>query len=155
MTPEARIERLERNQRVLVGVLLMALLALTLASMPGQGAPPETVRCSGVEIVNSDGDVLARLGTDDRGAVGLFVNDGDGRVRVSVTHDDEQSALFIRDDKGDTRVGVAQFSHGGGGVALHGPDAKGAAVLYYKGSGSLSFYDVDGTASYSLPRDRQ
>ncbi len=38
-----------------------------------------------------------------------------------------------------TRVGVAQFAHGGGGVALYGPDSKVAAVLYLKvGAASAS-----------------
>jgi hypothetical protein len=101
--------------------------------------------------VNTDGDVVARLGVDDENTIGLFISDGDGNLRVSVTHEPEQSALFIRDERGDIRVGVAQFSHGGGGVALHGPEAKGAAVLYYKNGGSLSFYSADGATELRLP----
>ncbi len=38
---------------------------------------------------------------------------------------------------------MAQFAHGGG-VALRGPDSKGAAVLYFKDQGSLRSFDSEG-----------
>lgn len=50
-------------------------------------------------------------------------------------------------DLGDTRVGAAQFAHGGGGYALHGPGGRGAAVLYLKDEGSLTMYDADGAVA--------
>jgi hypothetical protein len=56
-----------------------------------------------------------------------------------------------RDDAGDTRLGAAQFAHGGGGYALHGPKMKGAAVLYLAGEGSLSMYDPEGIRTARFP----
>jgi len=48
-------------------------------------------------------------------------------------------------------IGLSQFAHGGGGLALHGENSKGASVLYHKGSGSLSFYDMEGNVKLKLP----
>ena len=55
------------------------------------------------------------------------------------------------DETGGTRLGAAQFAHGGGGYALHGPEMKGAAVLYLKGEGSLSMYDAEGELTDRFP----
>ena len=66
-------------------------------------------------------------------------------------HSQEQSALLLKDESGNTRVGAAQFAHGGGGFALHGTDMKGAAVLYHKRGGSLSFFDTLGSLTTRIP----
>ena len=81
------------------------------------------------------------------------LHDSEGVVRLSLTHDASQSALYISDSDGTTRVGVAQFAHGGGGVALHGAESKGATVLYHKGSGNLSFYDSEGNTTTRVPAE--
>jgi hypothetical protein len=70
------------------------------------------------------------LGQKD-GRTGLFLLDENATPRVSVFHADDADGLYIDDAGGVTRIGVAQFEHGGGGVALHGPDSRGAAVLYF------------------------
>ena len=90
----------------------------------------------------------------DGWAQGLFLKDEEGKDRLQLIHDQEQSALFIKDKKGTVRIGVAQFSHGGGGFALHGPDSKGAAVLYFKKSGSLRIFDDEGAVTDQLPAPR-
>ena len=81
----------------------------------------------------------------------LQVVDGDGRVRIDLRHDAEETGLFILDEAGDTRLGAAQFAHGGGGYALHGPQGRGAAVLYLKDDGSLTLYDQDGDVTARFP----
>ena len=49
-------------------------------------------------------------------------------------------------------AGVARFAHGGGGVALHGAESRGAAVLFLKdGAGSLTFYDESGETRQRVP----
>ena len=109
------------------------------------------VRAERLEIMGPQGEPAAILGFDDEGAAGLFINDPGGSMRVALAHDLSGSALFIRDAEGVIRVGVAQFAHGGGGVALHGPGSRGAAVLYLKDSGSLTFYDLEGNPTLSVP----
>lgn len=111
--------------------------------------PP--IRTGRLEVTDADGHVVAWLGVDEGGSAGLFLQDDDGATRASVTHDGEQSALYLYDDAGTVRVGVAQFAHGGGGVALHGPESKGGAVLYLKDAGSLTFYDAEGKVLDRLP----
>jgi hypothetical protein len=51
----------------------------------------------------------------------------------------------------ESRVVAAQFAHGRGGFALHGPESKGAAVLYLKEEGSLTFHGSDGEVTARLP----
>lgn len=144
-----RIRRLERWNRLLLGGLGAAVLLTALAGMAGDEAG--TLRCRRLELIDEAGTVLAFLGTDDDGSTGLFINDDGGGLRISLSHDEEQSALYVRDGTGTIRVGVAQFAHGGGGFALHGAGSKGAAVLYHKDGGSLTFYDREGKVTHRVP----
>lgn len=123
-----RVERLERANRVLLAVMVLGGGLLLSAFVLG---PPE---------------VHDQLQTRQ-----LQIVDTDGHVRMDLTHDSTGTRLFVHDDAGDVRVGVAQFAHGGGGFALHGPGGKGAAVLYLKGEGNLSFYDSAGALSARFP----
>lgn len=62
--------------------------------------------------------------------------------------------MFVVDESGGRLSGVAQFSHGGGRFALHGPDMEVAAVLHLKGQGSMTFYGEAGATTHrvhSLP----
>jgi hypothetical protein len=81
----------------------------------------------------------------------VLIVDDDDQVRIDLRHDAEETGLFILDDDGDTRLGAAQFAHGGGGYALHGPGGRGAAVLYLRGEGSLTMYEPDGTVAARFP----
>ena len=118
---ESRIHRLERTNRVLTGAVL-ALIGLVLVAAV---RPPQDV----VDLVR---------------AKRIQLVDDDGLVRIDLRHDSTETGMFILDAAGDTRVGAAQFAHGGGGFALHGPEMRGAAVLYLLGDGRLSFYDATG-----------
>ncbi|KPJ92099.1 MAG: hypothetical protein AMS18_08095 [Gemmatimonas sp. SG8_17] len=125
---EARVRKLEKSNRRLV-IACFGLAALTLVGLMRWGTPVAEV-------------VRARL---------FQVVDDSGLVRIELRHDSTETGLFIRDVAGDTRLGAAQFAHGGGGFALHGPEAKGAAVLYLKGAGSLTFFDSSGTVTTRVP----
>lgn len=127
----SRLRRLERSQRVLA-TAVVALSGTLLAAWTRSTPAPEVVRARRVQIVDSA-----------------------GRVRMDLRHDSTETGLFIADDAGDTRIGVAQFAHGGGGVALHGPGGRGAAVLYLKQSGSLTVYDTAGTVVVRVPPARR
>ncbi len=145
---EARLDRLERRNRTLTLLLAAAGLALATTSFGGQD---DVLRARGVELVDAEGRARAELALDADGSAGLFVRDAEGRVRASVTHDDEATALFLRDTKGQVRLGAAQFAHGGGGYALHGPGGSPTTVLYQKEAGSLTFFDADGVIVERFP----
>lgn len=70
--------------------------------------------------------------------------DASGRAGLDLRRNTAAIGMFVVDESGGTRSGVAQFSHGGGRLALHGPDMEVAAVLHLKGSGSLTFCDEAG-----------
>jgi len=125
---EARIHRLERRQRSFVILGLAVSILLLAAGRRDQSPTQDVVRAKRLQLV-----------------------DATGHVWIDLRHDSAETGLFVLDDAGDTRIGVAQFAHGGGGVALHGPAARGAAVLYLKGGASLTFYDSTGQATTRLP----
>ncbi len=151
---EVRLERLERRTRRLGAALLACGLLAVATALAPRPAADDVVRARRVELVDDEGRVRAELAIDADGSAGLFVHDVDGRVRASVTHDAQQSALFLMDAEGAVRLGAAQFAHGGGGYALHGPAGRGAAVLYLKGDGSLTLYDDEGGVTARFPEGR-
>ena len=149
---ESRILNLERRTRFLVGVLLaIAVLALLGAATPSDPVA-ENLQARSFELLDADGRVRARLALHD-GTPVLALLDQAGAERLTLNHDAGGTALLMRDDSGVVRLGAAHFAHGGGGFALHGPDSKGAAVLYYDGSGSLTFYDPDGGTTLRIPEE--
>ncbi len=145
---EARMRRVERANRLLLGSVL-ALASLLFIGSKAQS--DKVIRAQRFELVDTRGEVRAVLGTDGDGATGLFIHDPEGGTRLTLTHDPDQSALFIYDGEETVRVGVAQFSHGGGGVALHGAKSKGATVLYHKETGSLAIFDESGSVTTRIP----
>ena len=152
MKLEQRVRRLEWWNRL----LLLTLTSLVVYGFGARVVPAKTktekvVRAERLEIMDENGNEAVVLGFDEQGSAGVFVRDGAGTVRLALAHDPGGSALFISDSEGVIRVGVAQFAHGGGGVALHGPDSKGAAVLYFQESGSLTFYDAEGDPTFKVP----
>jgi len=152
MDVEKRLKRLEWWNRLLVlGLASLLAYGFSTQVVPARGKIEKIVRAERLEIMGPQGEPAAILGFDDEGAAGLYINDPGGSMRVALAHDPSGSALFIRDAEGVIRVGVAQFAHGGGGVALHGPGSRGAAVLYLKDSGSLTFYDLEGNPTLSVP----
>jgi hypothetical protein len=127
---EARLARLERRNRLLTACLAVVGIGLALGAVPRQSV--EIVQARRIQLV-----------------------DGAGQVRIDLRHDDEETGLFVLDDEGVTGLGAAQFAHGGGGYALHGPQGRGAAVLYLKGGGSLKLYDAEGSVTGRFPEADQ
>lgn len=148
MSLETRVARLERWNR-----LLLLGMALTAGgSLAWSRVPQAVTRVERLEVIDARGEPRLVLSAAEEGPVVRLLDDS-GVARASLGHDAEGTALYLRDGEGTIRVGVAQFAHGGGGFALHGPDARGAAVLYLKGDGSLTFYDVDGGVRARIPDD--
>jgi len=139
---ERRIHRLEIVNRVLLAGVVIALVVPWARS----GASASGVDAAGALAADQVVPLIS--------ARRIQVVDDQGRVRVDLHHDQEETGLFILDEQGDTRVGAAQFAHGGGGYALHGPGGRGAAVLYLKGEGSLTMYDGDGAVASRFPEAR-
>ncbi|KPJ86392.1 MAG: hypothetical protein AMS18_15690 [Gemmatimonas sp. SG8_17] len=125
---EARVIYLERTNRLLLAAAMILGALLVAGFRYGSEPVADVVRAHRIQLV-----------------------DGSGHVRIDLRHDTTETGLFILDESGGTRIGVAQFAHGGGGFALHGPDMKGAAVLYLKGQGSLTFYDETGEVTHRIP----
>lgn len=144
-----RLERRARRQSVCIALLFACLLVTVLAASVGD----EVVRARRFEVRDEHDRVRATLGVDETSGAFLSLTDDAGHVRVHLVHDAEQTALYLKDEEETTRVGVAQFAHGGGGVALHGEKSKGAAVLYYKEGGTLRFFDRDGKVALRIPEE--
>lgn len=147
---EARVLRLESaNRRLLAALGAGICLAFVAATQGPQRA--DLVSTRSLEIVDEAGSVRVRLTATPEGPE-LRLLDEAGVPRAILGHGAEGTALYLKDAQGTTRVGVAQFAHGGGGVALHGEESKGAAVLYLKsGQGTLTFYGADGAVSSRVP----
>ena len=142
---ELRLNRLERTNKGLLALLVLGLLL-------GAGVTPEpadVLQARSIQVVDAQGLVRAEISTRD-GDAGVYLTDAQGKRRLALFHADDATGLYINDETETTRIGVAQFSHGGGGVALHGPESRGAAVLYYKDGGSLRFFDADGTVTEQI-----
>ncbi|HKJ02457.1 MAG TPA: hypothetical protein VJ997_08380 [Longimicrobiales bacterium] len=142
---EGRVRRLERVN----GVLVAALVVLG-GALGWRRVTAEVVRADRIEVVDAQGRARIVLAAGEAGPT-VEVRDAAGVARATLGDDAEGTALYLRDGDGTTRVGVAQFAHGGGGFALHGPEAKGAAVLYLKGDGSLTFYGANGEVQARYP----
>ncbi|MBE0593167.1 MAG: hypothetical protein IH616_12275 [Gemmatimonadales bacterium] len=125
---EYRVLRLERANRWLGAGLALSLVVCLGAFLPPRAQSPDILRARRLQVI-----------------------DDQGRVRIDLRHDSTETGLFVLDGVGEPRVGAAQFAHGGGGFALHGPGLKGAAVLYLKGTGSLTFFDSAGTVTSRFP----
>jgi len=146
-----RRERLNLFLAATVVVLTSAALAGNVSgSSPAQDKAPSA---SAFHLVDDERNVLAALAPSRDGAE-LVIRNQRGGARLKLSVDPDKAGLFVMDESGDTRIGVAQFAHGGGGVALHSPETKGTAVLYYEERGSLAFYAEDGALLARVPKRR-
>lgn len=148
-TVEGRLDRLETWNKILLGIIALGCLAV----LYGAKSDTAALRAKSIQLVGDSGGILAEL-TVREGNPGLYLNDYEGRTRAALFHAPDGTGLYVMDADGVTRIGVAQFAHGGGGVALHGKESRGAAVLYLKDEGSLRFYDAEGSITNEVPAQR-
>ncbi|MDH3440115.1 MAG: hypothetical protein OEM63_05150 [Gammaproteobacteria bacterium] len=125
---EDRVRHLERMNRLMA----VAIAGATVLLLLGATTEPDVIRSHAFQLVDENENLRAELTTDD-----------------------EATGLYIHDETGTVRIGIAHFSHGGSGVALHGPESKGAAVLYLKDKGSLRFFDADGDVTSQVPQSNE
>jgi len=143
---ERRIARLEQRNRIFQ-VLLLIVAIVGLMALRSDDA---TVRARAFELVSEDGLRRASLRLDEGNPV-FTLNDENGIERLQLFHQPDATGIYVLDTQSTPRIGIAQFSHGGGGIALHGPQSKGAAVLYLHGEGSLRFFDAAGKVTTQVP----
>lgn len=143
---EQRITRLEMQNRMMMA-LLIVFAAVGLLAFTGDD---DVVTAHSFELVSADGDQRASLTLENDNPV-FALNDENGVARVKLFQQPDMNGMYVLDEESTPRIGIAQFSHGGGGLALHGPQSQGAAVLYLKGEGSLRFFDADGNVTTRVP----
>ena len=134
-TLAVRVDRLERQNRRLKGLLVLALLAPGAMLMTGmQQATPKTVEAESFVVKDSNGRTLAVLGRHGE-YHGLNLYDAKNRPAASFGLDREGTSLGLNDDRGrsvtlsatkksagmavtyeNDEIGVAL------GLAEHGPD---------------------------------
>lgn len=151
---EARVARLEKTNRRLLALLTLLTVIAVAVLLLGAAQKPSLQQATEFQLLDESGAVRAGLSLKD-GQPGLYLRDETGVERVSLFHQADGSGLHVSDADGVTRIGVVQFAHGGGGVALHGPESRGAAVLYYKNSGSLRLFDAEGRVTDAVPASRR
>ena len=78
------------------------------------------MRCERLEVVDSDGKLLAMLGTDADGTRGLFVYDNAGVVRAVAVYDNSQSAFYAFYSTGT----ILRFFDTGGKVTHQVPEKQ-------------------------------
>lgn len=143
---ELRIARLELRNRI-YQTLLLALATVGLMALTTDDG---SLRARSFELVSEDGSLRASLRLHE-GHPAFMLNDENGVQRLKLFYEPDATGIYVLDAESTPRIGIAQFSHGGGGVALHGPKSKGAAVLYLRDKGSLRFFDADGEVTTQVP----
>ncbi len=95
----SHIERQLRFQRALIVFLLIALLALV--GFGALGSVPALVRAKRFEVVDKDGNVVARPGNFHRGSGALEIFTREGEVMVIASALSDSGYLKIYREKGE------------------------------------------------------
>ena len=110
----------------------------------------EKVRTKHFELVDDKGRVRIEMKMDEGNPV-LSIKDENGKDRVIVFHKPKATGVYIKDEAQHTRVGLAQFPHGGG-VAMHGENGKHSAVyVLLNNKARLDVYDEKGKLTDRWP----
>lgn len=97
---ERRLRRLERTNRVLVAALGLGVVMALMSAVRG----PQTTELLQVKRVQ--------------------LVDDEGRVRIDLRHNDDETGLFIMDEAGDTRRHPNGEVPGGGATIAHGGERE-------------------------------
>ncbi len=141
---EQRIIKLERKIIWLYVLFLISLLIVIYGFVKNDPLSANSLQLNKLTLVDASGIKYAEIRKDSNSA-GIFIFDENGVERLQMFHSKDGTGFYISDSTENTRLGAAHFSHGGSGFALHGENGKGAAVLYHKGNGALTFYDTLGS----------
>ncbi len=95
----ASVERQLRFQRAIIVFLLIALLAFV--GFGALGSVPTLIRAKRFEVVDKDGNVVARLGHFHRGSGALEIFTREGEVMVIASALSDSGYLKIYREKGE------------------------------------------------------
>ena len=127
MTIEERLEKMEKKLRrsnmLLVGVVLLAVLAITL----GAASHKQVIAASAFNLVDENGKIRAALGMRNE-VPGVRLFDENGRTRASLAADNNGASLALIDENNNPRACLVVFKDGPG-LMLFDVDKKLRAIL--------------------------
>ncbi len=152
-----RLDQLERSNRGLKRLGLLAFLGVGLTFLMGQAGPgnrtPEVIEAQRFVVKDPSGRSLAALGLDRDGAPLLVLTHTDGTLAAALdVTTAKRSALTLYDKAGKSRAVMGVDPDGSPGISLNDKNESprvGLAVAS-QGSGGLVLYGDGNTARASL-----
>ena len=122
-----RVRALERQNRVLITLAVVALFAAVASCASRSAEPPryDLLRVRALEIVDDNDVTQAVLKPGEEGAV-LMLGDAEGAVRAGMVVTDAGPGLALSDPDGNERL-LVSASNGGAGLYLY--DREGRSRL--------------------------
>jgi hypothetical protein len=160
---EERVTRLERANRRLTVVSLLALGSLVVACQGGPGstrrepAMVESIKTSKLQLVDTAGNLRGTLSADKEGGL-LVLNDAKGAARVSLSAGTARWGVELFGDPpagatgdpptlaaltADPKRASLDFSDSGNQIR--------ASMGFFEKAGILAFRDETGNVTYSAP----
>ena len=149
----ARVERLERAQRLWRRVAAGAVLGLAAVALMGQKPAPRIVEAERFILRDAAGRVRAELGVDSEASVALRFRDADSMPRLSIGTENGASVVVLNEQGGKVRAGLVTLSHGAPALTLYDPNGKTRAelALARDGAPALTITDRDGFLAWKTP----
>jgi hypothetical protein len=156
----ARMERLERaNRRLVGGVVVLALGSACIVAIGAAAPAPKSIEVESVTFRDGEGHHRGMIGVDTDGTFGLGFNDANGRRRISlgvISGKDASLQILDLDGRPGVLLGVKpkdsaslRLDGGRGQVAIGSPvDGGGAMIITAKNEKILAgiVADEDGKA---------
>ena len=126
----ARVDRLEAEVATLKGSLI--------------GIVNEAVSAMGFELLNSDGEVVARLETTEQDEPCFTLLDNNGEARCVIQLIDGRPQLSLQDQDGNHRLALAEDAASNMGLLIIGQYHRNRVLLGFGSSGE-PFLQIAGT----------
>lgn len=172
-TLQARIERLEKRNKRLQNTLILVVIGLLTTLMMGaktgwnDGLFSE-ITAKKITIVDSKGNQLMRIGTDeqlgtglrifndkgvrllslgvtaDERGSGILVADRQGRARLGLGMDEGVPSLAVANENGKKLIALGGDTEGYGLVIMDANEVERAGIGYKEGHTGVAIYDDKG-----------
>ena len=155
MTTEQRLERLERENRWMRRIGVVAVAVAAAVFLVGQGKEKELpdLEVRSLTMRDKDGRIRAKLWAIEHpalGSAGLTLVDRNGNVRgaFDTYNNDGHPSLHLSDPRMETRAILHLAADGAPALSLHDRDGKPRALLVTRADGSpaLTLADKDSQA---------